>query len=333
MNIKNDTITSTPPRLILSFVTGFNAVANNIQLILFPLVLDLFLWFGPHFRLQKLFLPFVNEFDNTLQATNSPDAADIIRSFHDLYLVMLEHFNLARMLRTFPIGIPSLFAQLGPLDTPLGKATIYEITSITNVMVAIIVFSILGIIGGAIYFHEVARFSNTGDKPAIINHLLWQILQAFLLTFILIVLAVIILIPVSSLLFLLAMVSASLAQIAAFAFSLFLLWLLIPLVFSPHGIFAYEQNALVSILVSARLVRFFLPGTGLFLLVIVLISQGLDVLWHVPPENSWMALVGIIGHAFISTGLLASSFIYYRGGMRWMQENLQRISVPPAEKS
>ena len=45
-----------------------------------------------------------------------------------------------------------------------------------------------------------------------------------------------------------------------------------------------------------------------------------------------MTLVGIGGHAFITTGLLAASFIYYQGGMRWMQENLKKM-VASANKT
>jgi len=36
------------------------------------------------------------------------------------------------------------------------------------------------------------------------------------------------------------------------------------------------------------------------------------------PVNSWLMLVSIGGHAFISTALITSAFIYYLGGIRWM---------------
>jgi ABC-type transporter Mla maintaining outer membrane lipid asymmetry permease subunit MlaE len=71
-------------------------------------------------------------------------------------------------------------------------------------------------------------------------------------------------------------------------------------------------------------VRFILPGTGMFVLSVLVISQGLDVLWSAPPLTSWMMLIGIGGHAFIATGLLAASFVYYRDAMRFVQEFLQR---------
>jgi len=57
----------------------------------------------------------------------------------------------------------------------------------------------------------------------------------------------------------------------------------------------------------------------LFLLSTIIISQGLDFLWRTPQENSWLTLIGIAGHAFISTAILATSFIYYRDVNAWLQ--------------
>ena len=83
-----------------------------------------------------------------------------------------------------------------------------------------------------------------------------------------------------------------------------------------------------SILLSIRMVRFFLPGTGMFVLTAILISEGMNLLWELPDPTSWLTLVGIAGHAFIVTAMLAASFIYYRDGLHWMQENIQRMSTP-----
>jgi len=54
------------------------------------------------------------------------------------------------------------------------------------------------------------------------------------------------------------------------------------------------------------------------------ISQGMDVLWQTPPEDSWLSLVGIFGHAFISTGILADSFIYYKQAEKRLQALMQQ---------
>jgi hypothetical protein len=69
-----------------------------------------------------------------------------------------------------------------------------------------------------------------------------------------------------------------------------------------------------------------LPTTMTFIMLIVLVSQGLDVLWRVAPEDSWLMLIGIVGHSFIAAGLLASSFIYYRESNLWVQHIKELIA-------
>ena len=102
-----------------------------------------------------------------------------------------------------------------------------------------------------------------------------------------------------------------------------------PLVFTPQALFSGKNNILVSIMTSVRLVRHFLPGAGTFLVVALVFTQGMDILWRIPPANSWMTLVGILGHAFIYTAIMAASFVYFRGGLRWMVEN--SIAARPQE--
>jgi len=68
-----------------------------------------------------------------------------------------------------------------------------------------------------------------------------------------------------------------------------------------------------------------MTGTGMFLLAAILIAQGLDLLWIAAPTDSWLTLVGITGHAFIYTALIASSFIYYQKSSEWTNEVLERI--------
>ena len=80
--------------------------------------------------------------------------------------------------------------------------------------------------------------------------------------------------------------------------------------------------------------RFTLPTSSLFVLSVLLIAYGLNFLWNIPSSDSWMALVGIAGHAFITTSLLAASFIYYRDMQAWLQIVLDRLKENmPAQKA
>ena len=43
--------------------------------------------------------------------------------------------------------------------------------------------------------------------------------------------------------------------------------------------------------------------------------------------DSWMTLIGIAGHAFITTSLLAASFIYYRDMQVWLQTVFEKLKA------
>jgi len=81
-----------------------------------------------------------------------------------------------------------------------------------------------------------------------------------------------------------------------------------------------QNNFFTSVKVSANLPRRTLPTTVLFVLAVFLLSKGLDILWLVPSETSWLLIVGILGHAFVTTALIASSFVYYQDALRWIRE-------------
>lgn len=156
--------------------------------------------------------------------------------------------------------------------------------------------------------------------------LAWQTLQMLLLVLIVLIVALMLLGPGLLISSFLALISPALAQVALLVISFGVIWMLVPLVFSPHGIYLCGLNAFSAIFSSTRVVRFSLPGTGLFLLSLVVLYQGMGLLWRTPPDNSWMLLIGVFGHAFITTGLLAATFVYYRSGLKYIQA-LRKIGL------
>jgi hypothetical protein len=79
-------------------------------------------------------------------------------------------------------------------------------------------------------------------------------------------------------------------------------------------------------------VRTLFPGVVIFLLSGVVLAQGLGYLWRMAPENSWLMFAGIFGNAFIGTGLLAASFIYYRGAAAWALRLQQEATLAKRTK-
>jgi hypothetical protein len=146
----------------------------------------------------------------------------------------------------------------------------------------------------------------------------FQVILLALLTFILVIVTVI---PFSCIM---SVVMLSGLGFERFGFILFfllgglLLWWMLPLFFTPHGIFMNHRVLWDSIRISVRVTRSTLPATGFLFLIIVLLSEGLKILWKVPPENSWFALIGVLGHSFVAASLIAASFVFYREADQWI---------------
>ncbi len=325
MNINEPILDASPPRLFPTLLKGFNTVAGRVQLILIPLLLDLFLWLGPKLRVHDLFVPILNELSTTMLKIAPQDLLETVNATSSLYIEFLEQFNLFTFLRTFPIGIPSLLARIASLDSPLDLAGIIEVPSF-RIGIAILGGLLLaGFFLGTLFFNSLSRLSL--DEPAKFDwkQLFSHFTQALIFFLILIALLTMISVPVFIILSVLSLISAPLAQFVLLGMIFLLIWMALPLVFSPHGIFALDQKVVPSMLLSMRMVRFFLPGTSLFIIFCILISEGFNLLWALPGTGSWLLALGIGGHAFIVTGLLCASFVYYREGLKWMQFNIQKM--------
>jgi hypothetical protein len=310
-----------PPGLFSSLMAGFDSVANHIAVILPPLLLDLFLWLGPHLQLKEFLQPLIDRLP-TLAGTfpsSFPDLSTVQTAWTDI----ANNFNLFVILRTFPVGSTSLLSFDMSLHNPLGVPAIFDAGPFFVMMTWTLFLVVMGWIIGALYYYWV---SSVALHPEIRS--LWKSLkQTIFLSLIWMGLLFVIGLPALVALSVLTAISPVLGQVALFAGLLVVIWLVMPVFFSAHGIFTLQLDAFRAILNSLRMVRFTLPNTGLFLLAFLVLNQGLNFLWNTPPLDSWWTLVGIAGHAFVSTALLAASFVYYRDINAWLKvvfEQLQR---------
>jgi hypothetical protein len=326
MESKETNISIQPPRIMKALIAGFNTVTNHIGLILFPVLLDLLIWFGPRLKLDSLLSPVIENANRTLLAYNGADMQQIVESAKEAWTIIIDRLNLTSTLSTFPIGIPSLISGAGYKQTPLGSSLEFEISTFLMAILSFLMLAAIGILLGSLYLSAVSQSTQSAKTKMNLANTINQIVNSFGMILLMVVVAVSLLIPGLFIISIFALFSPVLSQIVLLIVSFVLLWLLIPLVFSPHGIFANQLNVIHSITTSIRLVRAFLPSTGLFLLLAILMAQGLDSLWLAAPDTSWLTLVGIIGHAFVYTSLIAASFVYYRQGLEWMEINLKQLN-------
>jgi hypothetical protein len=315
-----------PPGIMGSLRAGFDTVSTHIGLILLPVVLDIFLWLGPHLSIDGLIGPFFKMIFNQARVTlSSSSELNQFTMMQSLSTEMIGHFNLLSLLgklQTFPIGVSSLLAQTMPVKTPFGSQQVIQVTSAPGLIGLAFLLIVVGWVLGGLYFRTVSGTA-LGEGAGVSS--MRAILQTLILSVLWVIGLMMVFIPVMIVLAVLNVLSTALASAALFVLLILSFWLIVPLFFTPHGIFVRKQNAFYSMFASLRMARFTLPTSSLFVLCVFLLSTGLNYLWSIPPDDSWMTLVGIGGHAFITTALLAASFVYYRDMNVWLQTVFERL--------
>ena len=317
-----------PPRLTPALVAGFDAIANHILVIFFPIVFDVLIWFAPHLRIKVMIESFVAEMV-LLSANDGAEFAEMIDAGKEAWLQIAEQFNLAIAFRSYPVGIPSLMTSSLPTETPIGVPVMFEIESFGTAFFVGLILMGLGLVLGTLYYMIVAQVALTGTLVwmTVLNRFLWTCLQVILLTLVWIGLLFLVSIPASCFVSLLGLAGFSMGQLGILFYGGFLIWLIFPLLLSAHGIFVKNLTVLPSIRLGIRITNATLPTTALFFLSVFILTQGLNILWRIPPANSWLTFLGIAGHAFIVTGLLSASFIYYRDAERWVTSLRNQIQT------
>lgn len=294
-----------------------------MAIILMPLGLDILLWLGPRLNMDRIAQPVLEELGK-LAGTSGMKPQDVSNAL-DTYGKFLQAFNLLGILRTFPVGISSLMSGLMPTQTPWGTPQIVEVGSAPQLLALSILLTIVGWTLGALYFQWVAVLATPGtgseERPAAGRVVSQTILYALICS----VLCWVIGLPVIVLLYVIFMINTLLGEGVVLLLGFLSMWLIVPIFFSPHGIYVRKQNAVASILSGFQMTRFTLPTSSLFVLTVFLLGVGLNVLWSKPANDSWLVLPAIFGHAFITTALLASSFVYYHNMSAWLQIALTRL--------
>jgi hypothetical protein len=324
MTVENSEKLPPLPGVIGSLRAGFDIVSSRVWLILLPFAFDVFLWLGPRLSAGKLSSSIFASMLDALKDRPLPEAeTQAVGAFFE----MIGRMNWLSFARTFPVGISSLESFAIPetiaQSTPLGAQSVLEMGSFLSLLGWVCLLTIVGWVGGSLYFRSVSLATLGRDEAGITVGRAF--FQTALLSVFLTVGFSIALFPISLIVGAAGLFSPALSTAIMFIIALLSYWLIIPLFFTPHGIFVKRENAVRSMYSSLRVSRFTFPTSGLFVLTLFVVTSGLNYLWIVPKNDTWMKLVGIFGHAFISTMLLSASFAYYRNINIWLQTVLEKM--------
>jgi hypothetical protein len=300
--------TRTLPGVLATISAGFDVITKHVWLLLIPILLDVFYWLGPRLRFQTL----IEQFLEVLPAEAGQfDLAAQIASIG-------PQTNLFTTLTVQLIGVPALMVGLAPETTPVTTQVI-ELKSWTTWFGLFLIFTIFGLLLTAIYYTLIASVIGKGSASRELSSASqwlrrvassWLRLISLLLLFLLIVMILYIpLIIIGSLLF---MINTTLGSIALLIGPFVMMWVILVLSLAPFGIVLNGRPVSRAIVESVRLVQTHLPSLIYLLFSVLITGAILDWILLAVENGTWLSMINIIGHAFVSTALVAAVFIYYR---------------------
>ena len=306
------------PKVFASLGEGFKTLANHLYLLLFPIGLDLYFLFAPRYTVSELANETLGQALTIAQLGNQSQETinQAIVSMRSYF----EYFSLSSVLRTYPVGVPSLLAGRPIAENILGSLPVYDLSNGGKFILAILIFSLIGLILGTLYFFWSSKAAQPSAEKKSFKAIVNAFLNILVLTLIMVVAVFLISLPLALIFTLFNTLSPVLGLIAYFITAMVLLSVIIPLYFAPHAVVVLGQNAFQAISTSLKMIRPFYSSASIFLTLEVIIAFLTNMLWQTPADNSPLVFVGIFGHALVTTALLIASFHYFSDVIKIYEE-------------
>ena len=313
-----------PLGILACLAAGFEIVARHPLAMTIPLLLDLFLWLGPRLSLAPLFLAVERFFRGAFWTENIatlPDAQQTSLLLTQMLNELAARFNLFSALIPAPLlGVPTLMASQMTVERPLGPRPELEVASLFTALVWVMVLPAVGLGLSALYLRIVGRRVIDETEVPFAGPQTFFVLWGQFILLALIVLIVVAILSMIGLSFaaLVGLLSAGLAFFVMMLIFSMIMFLVFHLVFAVPGMVQLQRSPFRAIQESILLTRGdFLNVTFLILLILV-ISRGFNVVWELPDPATWANLIGIAGHAFVSTALTATLFVFYQDRLNFL---------------
>lgn len=307
-----------PAGILTCLITGFEVIAHQPQLALLPILLDLYLWLGPRLSLA----PLIAQVRSLWAAAPTPEVAPFYQSANQFFDLIAEEYNYFSLLNFGPlVGVPTLMSLRMTLEHPFGPRAEIPVPDAGIALVWALVLLVIGLGLSAVYLWQVGlRVSQETEVP-VPGPLPPVRLWGYLVQLMVLLLSVFFVLSFPASLFIstLTLANMNLASLAmTLLFSMAVLVLLHGLYIIP-GMVQLGQAPFPAIRDSIILTRLDFLGTLGLIAVIIIVAQGLNFVWSLPDAGSWATVVGILGHALVSTALTATLFVFYQERLVYLQ--------------
>ncbi len=261
--------------------------------------------------------------DVVIYGAPTAETAPVYQALNQVLDEIAHKYNLFSAITPAPLlGVSNLMGARLTLERPFGLRPEIPAPNLGAVVGWVSILFVVGVGLNALYLWQIGQrvteHTETPTPGPQHPRRLWAgLLQ---LTFTLFLIGLLLLIPMSLIMAVLGALSPALSGLF-FTFVLSLaVFVMFNLVYAVPGMVQLCQPPLQAIYESIVLTRLDFVGTTGFLLVALIITQGLNFVWSIPDPATWTTLVGIGGHALVSTALIAALFVFYQERLAYLQE-------------
>lgn len=310
------------PGVIDSLSEGFARVNRILWVLAFPVGLDLLLWLAPRVsavplaeRWLRLTRQMLAQVDG---AVTSPSGVALNEQSLEMMGQLVESSPVSNMLTLVTWNLANAAVPTAVPAQPLAPRAVFEIESFGAFLGLALAFQLAGLLIGCVYLGIVGQ--EVRDSRVDLGLLMRRVGRYWLsaLGFIALVLAVVIsfTLPASVVIAVLTLVAPELGALLYTVLMLTALfvgvWMLLYLFFLVDAIVVGELGPIAAVRSSSLVVRKHL-GSSLGLIgLTLLISLGMQVIWTAIAGQPLGLGVAIIGNAYVATGLIAASMLFYR---------------------
>jgi hypothetical protein len=303
--------------IIDTLSAGFDRTARRLWLILLPVLLDLAIWLGPRLSLNRL---------ATQAIALLPDAAEFGSQYAETVDMMRAWLtdagattNVMAMLSMRLLGLPTLTDTLAPKALPFGLVQrSVEIRTWLSFAGVALLLTLVSLLLGCFCLSLIAEDARDGGMS--LSYALQVAGRSWVrLVTLLLVLALAIIVVGSGVAVVSGLVAVLSVDLAGLLLSLFGWGFLsictygaVVFYFTSRAIILDDAGILRSLWNALNVVhRSFLSAIG-FILLVSLLQTGLLYIWRMLAVGPAGTLLGVVGNAYVSTGLIMASFIFYR---------------------
>lgn len=315
--------------IIDTMSAGFDRVTKRLWLILVPVLVDIGIWIGPKLSVNRLSqaaaaaLPSATELGSQYQES--------IELARDWLADLGAGANLLSMLSMRALGLPSLTGTFTPKTELLAAAQrVIEVETWPALLSLVVLLVLLSLLIGCFCLSWIAQEAR--DEKINMTYALQVTGRSWVRLVVLVLLGLLAvamaIIGMGVMYSTLAVLSPQLAWLVLSLFGVGSLWISvyagIIFFFTPKAIVLDNMGILHSLWSSLNIVHRNFFSAIAFILLVNIIQAGLLYIWRMLAVSSVGTLIGIVGNAYVSTGLVMAGFIFYRDRfVAWQEARIQ----------